>query len=208
MRPTIIPGKKNPAARPDPSIKFTSAETLMSKTNLNNHIGTTTKHEQAILAPLAALIDPLQFVQILGQVDGFDILARQLEPKAEEVPPAPGEEFVDHDFFGDICARAGLIHDCPTSGFHLQRLHVCDRRRQFLGSPTANTPEGFERWRMAGADGVPRIGDRDAATLVYSRTADSFMFIKRDGMKPQRITFFQLCRLLTEHRRDLDEAAV
>ncbi|PTR29614.1 hypothetical protein [Pseudomonas sp. GV085] len=68
MRPTIIPGKKNPAARPDPSLKFTSAETLMNLTNLNNDIGTTTKHVQAILAPLASTIDQWCTAQHLDHV--------------------------------------------------------------------------------------------------------------------------------------------
>ena len=68
MRPTIIQGKKNPAARPDPSLKFTSAETLMNQTNLNNDVGITTKHVQAILAPLASTIDQWCTAQHLDHV--------------------------------------------------------------------------------------------------------------------------------------------
>ena len=68
MRPTIIPGKKNPAAGPDLSLKFTSAETLMNQTNVNSDIGTTTKHVQAILAPLASTIDQWCTAQHLDHV--------------------------------------------------------------------------------------------------------------------------------------------
>lgn len=68
MRPTIIPGKKNPAGRPDPSLKLTSAETVMNQTYLKNDIGTTPKHVQAILAPLASTIDQCCTAQHLDHV--------------------------------------------------------------------------------------------------------------------------------------------
>lgn len=183
---------------------------MATQTNLINqraNYGISSSKSQDVLAPLVDLIDKSQFAQSLGQTDGFEILAVRLDAPGS-TPALSGEEFVDHDFFGELCERAGMIRDCPASGFYLQRLHVCDRRNVSTGHPTANSVDGFDRFRMAGFDGVPRVGDRDAGTVIYSRSADSFMYVKRDGLAPRRISFFDLCKLLAEHRKALSEVSV
>lgn len=209
MRPTIIPGKKNPAARPDPSLQFTSAETLMNLTNLNSDTGTATKHVQAILAPLVAVIDPLKSAQILGQVGGFDILAVQFKPADEHLPPASGEEFVDEDFIGTIAEYYGAVHDNPSGGFFLDGMLVCKRHHILQGTKTnPNAAENFDRWRLAGIDGKPRSGNRSAPSIVHCIDTDTLLLVPGGKRKPRRLTFFELCKVLDKHRRDLDEAAV
>jgi hypothetical protein len=169
--------------------------------------GTCDAELQEILSPLVTLIDKTQFAQTLGKAGGYEIMAVRL-PVPESSPAIPGETFVDHDFFGELCNRAGMVHDCPSSGFQLQRLHVCDRRNTSPGHPTNHAVEGFDRYRMAGVDGVARVGDRDAGTVIYSRSADSFMHVKRDGLAPKRISFSEFCTLLAMHRKALAEVSV
>ncbi|WP_154217466.1 hypothetical protein [Pseudomonas syringae] len=191
------------------SLQSTSADTEMNTSNMLNKPsdnGTFDTVLQDILSPLVALIDKTQFAQTLGQAGGYEIMAVRL-PVLESPPAMPGETFVDHDFFGELCDRAGMVHDCPSSGFQLQRLHVCDRRNTSPGHPTNHAVEGFDRYRMAGVDGVARVGDRDAGTVIYSRSADSFMHVKRDGLAPKRISFSEFCTLLAMHRKALAEVS-
>jgi hypothetical protein len=110
-------------------------------------------------------------------------------------------EYVDHDFFSTVADYFGAVNDCPRGGFWLYGLHVCNRRQRDKFAPTHNSPEGFDRWRLAGVDGVPRVGDRNAPAVIYSRENDAFMLTRRDSLKPKPLTFFQLVELLSKHSR-------
>jgi len=110
-------------------------------------------------------------------------------------------EYVDQDFFSTLAEYFGAVNDCPSGGFWLYGLHVCNRRQRDKFAPTRNIPEGFDRWRLAGVDGVPRVGDRNAPAVIYSRENDAFMLTRRDSLKPKPLTFFQLVELLGKHSR-------
>ncbi|MNG19694.1 hypothetical protein D3C84_1038810 [compost metagenome] len=114
---------------------------------------------------------------------------------------APEVEDIDHDFFATLAEYFGTMHDCPAGGFFVNGLHVCNRRQRDEFAPTRNAPEGFDRWRLAGVDGVPRVGDRNAPTVIYSREGDAFMLTRRDNLKSKPLTFAQLVELLCKHSR-------
>lgn len=115
---------------------------------------------------------------------------------------APSVADVDQDFFATLAEHFGAAHDCPSGGFWLNGMHVL-RRRMFIDGERVheNCPIGFDRWRLAGLDGVPRTGDRNAPAVIYSRDGDAFMLTRRDNLKPKPLTFTQLVALLSKHAR-------
>lgn len=121
----------------------------------------------------------------------------------QQVQLMPFVEDFDEDFFATLAERLGAesVNDCPPGGFFVYGQRVCNHRQRGQFVPTSMAPEGFNRWRLAGADGVPRFGDLKAPAVIYSRAGDAFMLTRRDNLKPKTLTFAQLVELLNKHAR-------
>lgn len=115
----------------------------------------------------------------------------------------PFIEDFDEDFFATLAERFGAdsVNDCPPGGFFVYGQRVCNHRQRSEFAPTSNAPDGFNRWRLAGADGITRPGDLKAPAIIYSRAGDAFMLTRRDNLKPKTLTFSQLVELLNKHAR-------
>lgn len=121
----------------------------------------------------------------------------------QQAQAMPFVEDFDEDFFATLAERLGAesVNDCPPGGFFVYGQRVCNHRQRGQFVPTSMAPEGFNRWRLAGADGVPRFGDHKAPAVIYSRAGDAFMMTRRDNLKPKTLTFSQLVELLNKHAR-------
>lgn len=68
MRPTIIPGKKNPAGRPGSLLSTPKTFDVKKLQKQDTHSDNTDAHAQAISAPLVSTTDQFCTAQHLGQV--------------------------------------------------------------------------------------------------------------------------------------------
>ncbi|UTL90712.1 hypothetical protein [Pseudomonas fluorescens] len=133
-----------------------------------------------------------------------DIIAE--EARKTQAVSGPIIDF-DDDFAGTLAEWFGAVRDVPAGGFFLYGQLVCKQRQRAQFAPTARAPEGWDRFRLAGPDGVARAGDRKAPSLVYSADGDAFLFVRRDNLKPKKLSFEQFVSLLIKHRQGLAKVA-
>lgn len=121
------------------------------------------------------------------------------EPRKAQAISAPIVYF-DDDFYNSVAEWFGAVRDVPAGGFVVYGLHVMKRPLVLQGTPVRpGAPLGWDRWRLAGLDGVARAGDRKAPSLVYSAEGDAFLFVRRDNLKPKRLSFAQFVEALHQH---------
>lgn len=104
-------------------------------------------------------------------------------------PAAPDVFHSDlRTFVGDaVQLFADGIPDQGPGGFWLYGRLVGDKRRILDGTPLPPVVEGFHRWRLPGVDGVARLRDRNAPSIVLSETTGVLLFVRRDNLKPRRL---------------------
>lgn len=123
-----------------------------------------------------------------------DSFRREVQPLGDETPMPI--------FVGEVVEMlVNGVRDQAAGGFWLYGQRVGDKRRSLQGMPLPAMAEGFHRWRLPGVDGVARLHDRNAPSIVLSESTGALLFVRRDNLKPKRLNgVAELVRKLEEVR--------